>query len=144
MRLSGGLLHGEFNLNKLYYLSVHTLDGIEGTKYGKNRICRDLLDSWVEKKFGFGGIFFSDGDESLTEEDHNENIWKPFWVVIRGARITTAATSSKSNTLAVQEQHVMSNINAIEAIIRMIVIVLVVVGSQVICVKHLLNKASTK
>ena len=70
LRLRGVLPgEGSFNLQKLYYLSVHSLDGTDGTKYGKSRVCRELLDAWLEKKISYGGIFFTDAEESLTEED---------------------------------------------------------------------------
>lgn len=70
LRLRGTpLADSQFNLQKLYYLSVHTLDGLEGAKYAKSRVGRELLDLWLEKKLGFGGVFFNDTEENLTEED---------------------------------------------------------------------------
>ncbi|CAK9042526.1 Uncharacterized protein SCF082_LOCUS24459 [Durusdinium trenchii] len=49
--------------DKLYYLSVHTLDNMEGVKYGKSRVHRELLDMWLEKKFTYGGHGFNDQSE---------------------------------------------------------------------------------
>lgn len=54
--------------DKLYYLSVHTLDNMEGVKYGKSRVHRELLDMWLEKKFTYGGHGFNDQSVALTEE----------------------------------------------------------------------------
>lgn len=69
LRLRGMLPGSQFNLQKLYYLSVHTLDGPDGAKYAKSRVGRELLDLWLEKKLGYGGVFFNDAEETLTEED---------------------------------------------------------------------------
>ena len=67
-----GTMPGEgahVKLNSIFYLSVHTLDGADGFRYAKNRVSRDLLDLWLEKKISFGGITFDDACDVLTEED---------------------------------------------------------------------------
>ena len=38
-------------LNKLYYLSVHTLDNAESVRFAKNRVGRELLDLWMTRRF---------------------------------------------------------------------------------------------
>ena len=71
LRLKGSLT-GEgayIKLNRLYYLSVHTLDNSEGVRYAKNRVSRELLDLWIDKKIGFAGLYFDDSADSLTAED---------------------------------------------------------------------------
>ena len=60
---------GFVKLNKLYYLSVHTLDNAESVRFAKNRVGRELLDLWVDKKISFGGLAFDDTTESLTTSD---------------------------------------------------------------------------
>lgn len=57
------------NPEKLYYPSVHSLDGVEGFKYARDRVYRDLLDLWLEKKISYAGITFSETDEVLSEEE---------------------------------------------------------------------------
>lgn len=67
-----GTMSGEgahVKLSSIYYLSIHTLDGADGFRYAKNRVSRDLLDLWLERKISFGGITFDDACEVLTEED---------------------------------------------------------------------------
>ncbi|CAK9035455.1 unnamed protein product [Durusdinium trenchii] len=44
---------GGVNLKKLYYMSPHTLDNPENVKYGKARICRELIDLWIDKKLSY-------------------------------------------------------------------------------------------
>eukprot|EP00435_Cladocopium_sp_Y103_P051979 s1803_g16.t1 len=71
MRLKGSLTGdgAHVKLSSLYYLSVHTLDGADGYRYAKNRVSRDLLDLWLEKKISYGGAAFDDSCDVLTEED---------------------------------------------------------------------------
>ncbi|CAK9000441.1 unnamed protein product, partial [Durusdinium trenchii] len=60
------------NPEKLYYPSVHSLDGVEGFKYARDRVYRDLLDLWLEKKISYAGITFSETDEVLSEEEREK------------------------------------------------------------------------
>lgn len=71
LRIKGSLT-GEgahIKLNRVYYLSVHTLDNAEGVRYAKNRVSRELLDLWIDKKIGFAGLYFDDSSDSLSAED---------------------------------------------------------------------------
>ena len=56
-----------FNLERLYYLSVHTLDSKDGVKYGKNRLNRELLDMWIDKRFSFASLSFQETEPTLSE-----------------------------------------------------------------------------
>ena len=71
LRMKGSMTGDGCNmkLDRLYYLSVHTLDGQDGVRYAKNRVARELTDLWVDKKISFGGITFDDSADALTEED---------------------------------------------------------------------------
>ena len=71
MRLRGSLGGdgAHFSLQKLYYLSVHTLDSPEGVKYAKNRVARELLDRWIDRKFVYAGLKFKDEEQVLTDTD---------------------------------------------------------------------------
>ena len=68
MRLRGAWVGegGHLNLQKLFYLSVHTIDGNDGVKYAKNRVARELLDRWLERKFSFAGLEFQEEEQRLT------------------------------------------------------------------------------
>lgn len=55
--------------DRLYYLSVHTLDNKEGVQYAKSRVTRELLDMWVDKKFSFAGLSFNDSEPTLSDTD---------------------------------------------------------------------------
>ncbi|CAK9008227.1 unnamed protein product [Durusdinium trenchii] len=57
------------NLERLYYLSVHTLDNKENVKYAKSRVMRELLDMWLDKRFSFAGLSFNDQAVALTDEE---------------------------------------------------------------------------
>lgn len=59
----------DFDWKKVHYMSVHFLDSAENATYGKNRVLRDLLDAWCEKKMSFAGIQFRDDDVKLSEEE---------------------------------------------------------------------------
>lgn len=71
MRLRGTWVGegGHLNLQKLFYLSVHTIDGQDGVKYGKNRVARELLDRWLDRKFSFAGLEFQEEEQKLTEAE---------------------------------------------------------------------------
>lgn len=71
LRMKGAMTGDGANvrLDRLYYLSVHTLDNSEGVRYAKNRVARELTDLWIDKKISFGGISFNDASEDLTEDD---------------------------------------------------------------------------
>ena len=56
-------------MQKLFYLSVHTIDGQDGVKYGKNRVARELLDRWLDRKFSFAGLEFQEEEQKLTEAE---------------------------------------------------------------------------
>ena len=57
------------SLTKLYYLSVHSLDSSDGVRYARNRVSRELLDLWIDKKISFGGYSFDDSTETLTDDE---------------------------------------------------------------------------
>jgi len=59
-------------LDRLYYLSVHTLDNMDSVRYAKNRVARELTDLWIDKKISFGGITFNDASDDLTEDDSRQ------------------------------------------------------------------------
>lgn len=61
-------------LDRLYYLSVHTLDSQDSVRYAKNRVARELTDLWIDKKISFGGISFDDSSDALTEEDFRQKL----------------------------------------------------------------------
>ena len=58
-----------FNLQKLFYLSVHTYDSQESVKFAKNRVARELLDLWIDRRIQFGGLQFQEDEQKLTETD---------------------------------------------------------------------------
>ena len=49
LRLKGSMQGegGHFNFKDLYYISCHTLEGADVTKYGKTRLQRELIDLWL-------------------------------------------------------------------------------------------------
>ncbi|CAL1152126.1 unnamed protein product [Cladocopium goreaui] len=55
--------------DRLYYLSVHTLDNKEGVQYAKSRVTRELLDMWVDKKFSFACLSFNDSEPTLSDTE---------------------------------------------------------------------------
>ena len=65
---------GNMKLDRLYYLSVHTLDSQDSVRYAKNRVARELTDLWIDKKISFGGISFDDSSDALTEEDFRQKL----------------------------------------------------------------------
>ena len=71
-----------FNLQKLYYLSVHTFDSQENVKFAKNRVGRELLDLWVDRKITFGGISFQEDEQKLTETELYMNSRKTVFYVL--------------------------------------------------------------
>lgn len=60
---------GGVNLKKLYYMSPHTLDNPENVKYGKARICRELIDLWIDKKLSYAGLQFDDRELLLSQTE---------------------------------------------------------------------------
>ena len=55
--------------DKLYYMSVHSLDSAETYQYARNRVFRETLDKWVDKKFEYGGLRFRDDEPTLSDAD---------------------------------------------------------------------------
>ena len=46
----------DFNFQSVYYLSPHFLDSKENADYGKNRVLRELLDAWCDKRMTYAGL----------------------------------------------------------------------------------------
>ena len=69
LRLKGSMQGegGQFNFKDLYYLSCHTLEGADVTKYGKTRLQRELIDLWIDGKIAFGGMEFKPEDQTLSQ-----------------------------------------------------------------------------
>jgi hypothetical protein len=59
----------EFDFQSVYYLGIHFLDSHENAMYGKNRILRDLLDAWCEKRMTYAGVKYNDSDFKLSEQE---------------------------------------------------------------------------
>lgn len=74
-----------FDFRRLFYISFHS-----GTKvnfnYARNRVIRDLLDSWLEKKMSFAGVSFTDEAVKLSEEELRD---------IPGSEVTKSADKLK-------------------------------------------------
>lgn len=68
LRMKKAMAECKVNLERLYYLSVHTLDAKENVKYATSRVHRDLLDLWIEKKFSYGGLSFDESEPALSDE----------------------------------------------------------------------------
>ena len=69
LRIKGSLQGegGGFSFaDKLFYLSMHTLDN---DQYGRCRIAREILDAWLDKKIAFDGNAYDDSEVNLTEQD---------------------------------------------------------------------------
>ncbi|CAK9064429.1 Uncharacterized protein SCF082_LOCUS33169 [Durusdinium trenchii] len=69
LRMKKAMAECKVNLERLYYLSVHTLDAKENVKYATSRVHRDLLDLWIEKKFSYGGLSFDESEPALSDEE---------------------------------------------------------------------------
>ena len=59
----------EFDFQSVYYLSIHFLDSLENATYGKNRVLRDLLDAWCEKRMAYAGVKYDDSDCKLSDQE---------------------------------------------------------------------------
>ena len=54
---------------RLFYLSPHVLDSKNGAAYGKNRILRELLDAWCDRKLTYAGVVCEDAPTQLTDAE---------------------------------------------------------------------------
>lgn len=54
---------------RLFYLSSHILDSKNVAAYGKNRILRELLDAWCDRKLTYAGVVCDDTPSQLTDDE---------------------------------------------------------------------------
>lgn len=59
----------DFNFQSVYYMSPHFLDSKENSDYGKNRVLRELLDAWCDKRMTYAGLKYTDHDVRLSDEE---------------------------------------------------------------------------
>ena len=50
-------------------MSIHFLDSAENATYGKNRVLRDLLDAWCEKRMVYAGVKYNDTETKLSDSE---------------------------------------------------------------------------
>lgn len=59
----------DFNFQSVYYMSPHFLDSKENADYGKNRVLRELLEAWCDKRMTYAGLKYVDHDVRLSDEE---------------------------------------------------------------------------
>ena len=59
----------DYDFQSVYYLSIHFLDSAENAGYGKQRVLRELLDAWCDKKMTYAGVKYNDADAKLSEAE---------------------------------------------------------------------------
>eukprot|EP00435_Cladocopium_sp_Y103_P016726 s2323_g4.t1 len=77
---------GGYDCEKLFYLSIHTLDSQQGIQYAKSRVAREILDAWLAKKISFDGKKYDDSEElaSISGAQYIKSIDKlPLQVCVR-------------------------------------------------------------